>query len=81
MQTAAREIAQALEQLTDQDRRSETESGLRTVRARLAEAQAQLFSSEARLAEARQALELETGRYDELDGWLKDLDRQLQTGG
>jgi hypothetical protein len=34
-----------------------------------------------RQGQARQALEAETARYDEMDGWLRDLDNELQRIG
>lgn len=80
LQTAAREMARSLEQTTDPDRRPQLEAEARMVRARTVDAQAQLSSTEARLAQARQTLDAEMGRYDELEGWLRDLDKQLQTG-
>ncbi len=30
--------------------------------------------------QAKQTLDLEAGRFDELERWLNDLDRQLQVG-
>ncbi len=77
-QTAAREVARALEQLTDQDQRPQLESESRTVRAALAQAQAEVSRTEARLAQARQTLDAEMGRYDEVEGWLGTLEKELQ---
>ena len=81
MQTAGREIARSLEQVTDDERRQQLESDARMVQARLADNQADISRTEARLSQAKQALDVETGRYDELEAWLRDLDKQLQGGG
>ena len=80
MHAALRENARALEQVTDPERRQELEAKSRMVRVQAAEADAQLSRIEARLASARQTLDAEAGKYDELERWLNDLDRQLQPG-
>jgi chromosome segregation ATPase len=79
LQAASREMARSLEQATDPDRRQQLESESRVIRKRIVEAEAQRSRTEARLAQAKQTLDVETGRYDELERWLNDLDRQLQT--
>ena len=81
LQAGAREMARSLEQVTNDERRQQLEVESRMIRARLVDCQSNVSSTEARLAQARQALDAETGRYDELEAWLRDLDRQLQTGG
>jgi chromosome segregation ATPase len=80
LQAALRENARALEQAGDPDRRQELGSQSRMLRAQTIEVDAQLTKIEARLAAARQALDVETERYDELERWLNELDRQLQSG-
>ena len=77
---AAREMERSLEQVTDPDRRQQLESDSRMLRARIVEAETERARSSTRLSQANQALDLETGRYDELERWLNDLDRQLQAG-
>jgi hypothetical protein len=81
LQAAAREITRSLEQITDQERREPLEAEARMMRARLADHQAHVANTEARLAQAKQALDVEAGRYDELEAWLRDLDKQLQSSG
>ncbi len=76
----SRQAARSLEQVTDPDRRQQLESELQRIRARLMEAETQHSRAESRLAQARRDLDTETGRYEELERWLTDLDRQLQTG-
>lgn len=80
LQAAAREMERSLEQVTDPDRRQQLESDSRMLRARTIEVETQRARSSTRLAQAKQALDLEVGRYDELERWLNDLDRQLQAG-
>jgi len=76
-QSRFRAIAQRLEQSNADDPRQQLEEESKALKARLAESQARLSAAEARLSQATQALEVETGRSDELDAWLRDLDKQL----
>ncbi len=76
----SRQAARALEQVTDPDRRQQLELESQRIRARLVEAETQHSRTDSRLANARRDLDAETGRYEELDRWLTDLDRQLQAG-
>ena len=76
-----RAIAQRLEQATNDEPRQQLEEESRALRARLAESQSHVTSTESRLSHAKQALDVEAGRYEEIDTWLRDLDKQLQTGG
>jgi len=78
LQVAARETQRSLEQAADQERRTELENQSRMVHEQQVRAQQRVAHLENRLAHAREALEVETGRYDELDRLLADLDRQLQ---
>ena len=78
LQAAMRENARALEQVTDPERRQDLESQSRNLRTQVVEADAQRMRLETRLASAKQTLDIEVGRYDELERWLDDLDRQLQ---
>jgi chromosome segregation ATPase len=80
LQAVARENARALEQVTDPDRRQQLEAEARMLRAQLAEAEAQRSRLETRLVQAKQTLDVEAGRYDELERWLNDFDRQLPSG-
>jgi chromosome segregation ATPase len=80
LQVAAREVQRSLEQTTDQDRRTELETQSRIVREQYTKAQQRVSQLEGRLARGREALDIETGRYDDLDRLLADLDRQLQGG-
>ncbi len=80
LQVAARETQRSLEQTTDQERRTQLEAQSRVIRDQYAKAQQQVSQTEDRLTRAREALDVETGRYDELDRLLADLDRQLQAG-
>jgi len=78
LQSAAREMQHSLEQATEPERRTELETQSRVMREQYARAQQRLGQIEDRLAHARETLDAETGRYDELDRLLADLDRQLQ---
>src|SRR5512143_1548663 len=80
-QSRFRAVAQRLEQATADDPRQQLEEELRTLKTRLADSQAHVHVAEGRLSQAKQAFDIETGRYDELDAWLKDLDSQMQTSG
>jgi primosomal protein N'' len=80
LQLAARDTQRSLEQATEQDRRTELEAQSRRIRDQYATCQQRVSQAEGRLAHAREALDIETGRYDELDRLLVDLDRQLQAG-
>jgi predicted nucleic acid-binding Zn-ribbon protein len=81
LQRSFRAIAQRLEQASADEPRQQLEEESRMTKARLADSQAHVSGTELRLSQAKQALDIETGRYDELDVWLKDLDRQLQASG
>jgi len=80
LQVAARETQRSLEQTTDPERRTELETQSRVIREQYTKAQQRVSQTEDRLARAREALDVETGRYDDLDRSLADLDRQLQAG-
>ena len=80
VQMAARETAESLGRATDDERREQLEKQARMLRARLTELQADISRAQGRLSEARQSLDAEGGRYEELDAWLRDLDRQLEEG-
>jgi chromosome segregation ATPase len=77
---AMRQVRHSLEQVSAEERRRDLEAEANMIRARLAEVQAQVSRTEQRLAQAKEALEIETGQYDELQAWLRDLDKQLQGG-
>jgi hypothetical protein len=78
LRLAASENARAIEQAADPTRRQQHEMESRMLRTRLADLDRQRGTAEARLGEARQTLDAETARYDELERWLNDLDRQMQ---
>ena len=80
LEIAARQVQRSLEQTADQERRTELETQSRMLREQHAKSQQRVSQTESRLAHAREALDVETGRYDELDRLLADLDRQLQAG-
>ncbi len=80
LQVVAREVQRSLEQTTDQERRTELETQSHMLREQYTKAQQRASQTEGRLARAREALDVETGRYDDLDRLLADLDRQLQAG-
>jgi len=77
---AMRQIRRSLEQVTDEERRRGLEAESNMIRGRLVEVQAQVSRTEHRLSQAKEALEIETGQYNELEVWLRDLDKQLQGG-
>jgi len=81
LQSAARELARALEQATEDAHRKGIEQESRLMRSRLADGSSALHSVNARLTQARQVLDTDTARYDELEVWLADLERELQRGG
>jgi outer membrane PBP1 activator LpoA protein len=80
LRVAAREVQRSMEGATDQERRSELETQSRMIREQYTKAQQRVSQTEGLLARAREALDVETGRYDDLDRLLADLDRQLQAG-
>jgi len=80
LQVAARESQRAFEQTADAQRRAELEAQSRVLREQYARAQQHASRTEDRLTRAREALDVETGRSDDLDRLLADLDRQLQAG-
>ncbi len=82
LQGTARELARALEQATTEEaHRQGIEQESRLLRSRLAVSSSALQSVNARLAQARQVLDTDAARYDELETWLADLERELQRGG
>ena len=80
LQNRFRAIAQRLEQAGADEPRQQLEEESRMTKTRLADSHTRVSDAELRLSHAKQALDIETARYDELDGWLKDLDRQMQAG-
>jgi chromosome segregation ATPase len=81
LQSTTREMARALEEATDATHRQSLEQESRLLRSRLADSNAAVQSVQARLAQARQALDADAARYDELEGWLADVERELQRDG
>jgi chromosome segregation ATPase len=81
LRSAAAEFAHSLEEATDEARRAELESAVRNVRVQVTDQEKVLSEIRTRHTQAQQALEAETSRYDELDSWLRDLDRELQRTG
>jgi chromosome segregation ATPase len=80
-QNAAQEVARALGQATDDAARRELEDRARAIRAQLVALEATVNRAETRLTEAKQALDAESGRYDEIEALVDQLDRQLQGRG
>jgi chromosome segregation ATPase len=78
LRAAVREAQGSLEQATDPERRAELETQSRMIREQYANAQQRVAQIQDRLAHAREAVDIETGRYDDLDRLLADLDRQLE---
>lgn len=78
LRVAVREAQASLEQTTDQERRAELETQSRMIREQYTNAQQRVAQIQDRLGHAREALDTETGRYDDLDRLLADLDRQLE---
>jgi chromosome segregation ATPase len=81
LRSAAAEFARNLEEAPDEAKRAELESAVRNVRVQVTDQDKVVSEIRTRHAQAQQALEAETSRYDELDGWLRDLDRELQRPG
>jgi len=73
-----RELARALEQETDDARRTALDQQLRRARVRHGEQMSTLGQLETRRSQAKQALVPEQRRYQELESRLSDLDRALQ---
>jgi chromosome segregation ATPase len=78
MQTALRELTRSVEQQGDDARRADLERELRLLKERMAVHGRATAALQARQAEAAQALETESARYDELDGWLRSVDQELR---
>ena len=73
-----RELMHAIEQEVDDGRRAALDGKLRTARARASEHAATTAQLESRRSRARQSAATEQGRYQELDGKLSELERELQ---
>jgi len=80
LQAAAREAAESLGRVSDDEGREQLERQTRMLRARLASLQEDISQAQSRLLEARQALEVETSGHEDLEARLRDLDRELQGG-
>lgn len=80
MQATAQQLAQALEEAREENHRRALEQESRLMRSRLANSTQERQKLEARLAQARLALDAEAARYEELEGWLADVERELQRG-
>jgi hypothetical protein len=48
------------------------------IRSRLTATNSAVDGVQARLAQAKQVLEADAARYDELESWLTDVERELQ---
>jgi chromosome segregation ATPase len=81
LQSAAADFAHRLEETSDEGKRAELERDLRRFQKQVGDQQRAVAEIRTRHTEARQALEAETARYDELESWLRDLDRELQRQG
>lgn len=81
LRSSAAEFARNLEEATDEAKRVELEGAVRSVRVHVTDQEKVVSAIRTRHEQARQALEAETSRYDELDSWLRELDRELQRTG
>ena len=81
LQSAGAELARNLEETTEEPKRAELERGVRNLRQQLSDQERAVSRVRTRHAQAQQTLEAETSRYDELDSWLRDLDRELLRPG
>jgi len=81
LQNAAADFAHRLEETSDEGKRIELERDIRRFQKQVGDQQRAVGEIRTRHTEARQAVEAETARYDELDSWLRDLDRELQRLG
>ena len=81
LQSAAADFAHRLEETSDEGKRSELERDISRFQKQVGDQQRAVAEIRARHTEARQAVEAETARYDELESWLRDLDRELQRTG
>jgi chromosome segregation ATPase len=81
LQSAAADFAHRLEETSDEGKRTELERDVRRFQKQVGDQQRAVAEIRTRHTEARQAMEAETARYDELESWLRDLDRELQRLG
>jgi hypothetical protein len=77
MDAEVRELTRSFEQEADDARRAELEGKLRAAKARSAEHAAATAQLESRRSRARQSAAQEQARYQELDGKLTELEREL----
>ena len=78
LQVGVREMTRALERATDPAERQSLEQESRMIRSRLTASNSAVDGVQARLAQAKQVLEADAARYDELESWLTDVERELQ---
>jgi len=78
LQVGAREMTRALERATDPTERQSLEQESRMMRSRLTATDSAVDGVQTRLAQAKQVLEADTARYDELESWLTDVEREFQ---
>jgi len=77
MDAEVRELTRSFEQEADDARRAELEGKLRAAKARSGEHAATTAQLESRRSRARQSAAQEQARYQELDGKLAELEREL----
>ena len=74
------QIKRRIESSVDGDELLQLESEEASIRRQLRDLLVRRSAAEERLNQARQAFDAETDRYDELDRWLSDVDRDLAEG-
>ena len=77
MRTDIGELHRALAQATETARRGPLEQEIRASQARLRDHDTNIADLQSRHVQAKQILEAETGRFDELESWFNQLEREL----
>ena len=77
MRNAVVERQRAIEQVSDPTARGQLEQSLRSLQAGLRDREARLVALQQKHTESKQAFEAESGRFDELEGGVGQLEREL----
>ena len=77
MRNAVVERQRAIEQVTDPTARGQLEQSLRSLQAGLRDREARLVALQQQQTESKQLFEAESGRFDELEGGVGQLEREL----
>jgi chromosome segregation ATPase len=77
MQAVVAEMGASLERASSAEQAGNIESELRMLGTRLQQVESTLAGLESQQVQARQALEAAAARYDELERWFDDLERDL----